>query len=45
MMEAKNFAQKHNIPVTILASIVEKADDVIIKKSIKTTRCQWVSGW
>ncbi|MFA7276772.1 MAG: glycosyltransferase [Pseudobdellovibrionaceae bacterium] len=32
MMEAKNFAQKHNIPVTILASIVEKADDVIIKK-------------
>ncbi|MCC6597501.1 MAG: glycosyltransferase [Alphaproteobacteria bacterium] len=32
MREAKNFVEKHDIPVTILASIVEKADEVIIKK-------------
>lgn len=31
MREAKNFAEKHKVPVTILASIVEKSDDVLIK--------------
>lgn len=31
MDEAKNFAMKHNRPVTLLASIVEKADEVIVK--------------
>lgn len=31
MQEARNFSLTHNIPVTILASIVEKADDVLIK--------------
>jgi glycosyltransferase Alg8 len=32
MREARNFAVKHNRPVTILASIVEKADDIIVKR-------------
>lgn len=31
MQEAKNFSVKHGIPVTVLASIVEKADEVIIR--------------
>lgn len=32
MAEAKRFVEKHNVPVTILASIVEKADDILIKQ-------------
>ncbi len=31
MLEARNFAIKHDTPVTMLASIVEKADDIIVK--------------
>jgi glycosyltransferase Alg8 len=36
MDEAKNFALKHGKPVTILASIVEKADEVIIKNLFRS---------
>lgn len=32
MAEAKNFSEKYGIPVTVLASIVEKSDGVIIQK-------------
>ncbi len=35
MVEAINFHNKHNVPVTIIASIVEKADETLIKTLFK----------